>query len=445
LLREQQATGGRYDIAGLASQIPLRLLSLLLEVHPFGRRAVENDASICFGLAGQNLVAVKDYQSGKGTIDDSETEYLQRLWERHPSLSLSSLLKCVAMIANGHGWCIWEAVLGADGVEEIVDVDDLTCYWGEPGPNRSRVIRGRPRTGYSRSSAVFQRTGNLIDREKDIELPTGPDGTFLSIAWGATAENPYGTPRLSAALSELLCDMADESDVGEWLSRVGLSQVAWSVDIENLLTYVQENAGTELIDSDGNPITLSQWLRNYIEGLSYDIEARRSGQSIVAAGATPSAITANPGTAIPQLRQQRLLRLSASLLQPPALMVGSVGSNAFSSTSDVEWEVHAEVLNSLRAFCYMVPVWIANLDLRARGVDMIARMDAEPIRAADLKAYYEAQGLRRDNEFELVRAGMRSEEDAAMSLTGSGIVNPERAIAYFAAPQPALPTPQGQP
>ena len=433
-----------------AVQYPILLLRVLLEVHPIAARAISNELAIGFGLGGQRMEVIKDYQGGAGTVDDSETAYVNRLWQRHPSGSLNGLLATAAMIYDSDGWNLWEVVTGGDGVEEIYDVDSMSCYWGAQPPKR----RGRPasRRGYSATNALYQRsswiagngdgsnhrgTGTLGDRE----LPIDPqDGTVFSAAWRARSDNPYGVPRLSAALQEILSDMGDEKDLAAWFHRLGYPFVNYSVELDSLLALIKENAATELIDSEGKTITIAQWVRNYVGATSNEITQQLAGDSAVSVGITPQVVNTNPSSALPELRRQRLTRLANGLLSPPQLLNIHDGGS-LSTGASIDWDIYAEGLNGLREATFRVAEFIANRDLRARGVDMIAQIAAEPIRAADIAAYYAGLQARQSLIFDQVRAGMTSEEEASMDLTGGGLANPERAKEFFNRPAPA-PAPQ---
>ena len=149
-------TGYGLSLSDMAATLPIRLLQLLLEAHPYGKRANANDVGICFGLGAQRIVAVKDYRSGRGTIDDSETEYLQRLWSRNPALSLSGLLGQVARAINGNGWALYEVTTDGDGVAEIADLDSLTCYFADAvkGKQKASGPVASNLRGYARSVSV---------------------------------------------------------------------------------------------------------------------------------------------------------------------------------------------------------------------------------------------------------------------------------------------------
>lgn len=431
---------GAQAFGTFAAQFPILLLRVLLEVHPIAARALSNELTIGFGLGSQRLEVIKDYQGGAGTVDDSETGYVNRLWERHPSATLNGLLATAALTYNSDGWNLWEVVTGGDGVEEIYDIDSMSCYWGAAPPKR----RGRPsaRRGYSAVNALYQRASWIAGSGRDNqlgdrELPIDPaDGTVYSSAWRARSDNPYGTPRLSAALQELLSDMGDERDLAAWFHRLGYPFVNYSVELDGLLGLIKENAATELIDKNGVTITIAQWVRQYVGQVRDDIVSQMAGDSAVSVGITPQVVNTNPSNALPELRRQRLTRLANGLLSPPQLLNIHDGGS-LSTGASIDWDVYAEALNGLRAATFRIAEWIANRDLRARGVDMIAHIASEPIRAADLAGYYAALQSRQSLVFDQVRAGFTSEEEASMDLTGNGLADPERAKEYFSRPAPA--------
>ena len=135
LFLERMANGKADTVRAFAETMPLRLLRVLLTTHEMGSMALSNDLSFTFRPGAMKVVAVKDYQNGKGTVDESETHYLRRLWNRMDGLSRAELIPGGGMLSGGQGsglegfqktlarqqttdghGCALECVIGDDGV-----------------------------------------------------------------------------------------------------------------------------------------------------------------------------------------------------------------------------------------------------------------------------------------------------------------------------------------
>ncbi len=103
----------------------------------------------------------------------------------------------------------------------------------------------------------------------------------------------------------------------------------------------------------------------------------------------------------------------------------------------MEWGAQVDKLLAFRGVVNGLLVESANLHLRLMGLDMVARADTEPLRSMD--ALKDAQARKQDieNELALVDRGMRSPEDASMTLTGTGVFDESRVYGTAPAPAPA--------
>ncbi len=437
---DQLAKGGPSFFASAASTMPLRLLRILIDTHEMAGMALSNDLAFTFRPGAMKIVAVKDYKAGKGTVDDSETAYLQRLWNRTDGLKrdgeiipggqgggLEGLQKTLAEQQTSDGLSALECVIGQDGVEDIIDFDPLSVQFKETPEGR----------------IAQQRQLGAKGGFKDLDLTTVRLG-----AWRGSRQNPYGRPRFGQFLGWGLGDIAQQRNINDWLHSMAWPRIAFEYPIERWVQYAKDNLETccEGQGEDGNDLTPSEWAAGQAHMMKLISESLVSSDFIMMAeGGKANVLNVALGSGVPDLLTQRRLRGAQALDHPPALIgITDGGTQAYAT---VQLEQYGAKLTGVAADPDRAAEWIANLDLRARGVDMVARVERVPIVLTDALINQQARALEIGNELSLVDRGYRTDEDAALTLTGSGVADPARAIAAhqrsLAAPKTplALPAP----
>ena len=430
---EQLSKGGPSYFASVARTMPLRLLRVLVDTHEMAGMALSNDLAFTFRPGAMKVVAVKDYKNGKGTIDDSETAYLQRLWNRTEGLKrdgefipggqgsgLEGFQKTMATQQTTDGMSAVECVIGDDGVEDIIDFDPLSVQFVDTAQGR----------------IAQQRQLGAKGGFKDLDLTTVRLG-----AWGGSRQNPYGGPRFGRFLGWGLGDTAEQRNVRDWLHAQAWPRIAFEFPIEQWTAYALANAETLLIGAgeNGSDLTATEWAQNQVSVMLAVAEGLTSSDFIVMPkGGGASAVNVALGSGVPEILVQRRLRGAQALDHPPALIgITDGGTQAYAS---VQLRQYGAKLTGVAADPDRTVEWIGNLDLRARGVDMIVRIEREPIVLTDALIDQQARQLEQRNGFELVDRGVLSPEDNATRLSGTGMYDMSRA--YAASPpviQPAKP------
>lgn len=424
------ANGKAEAVRAVAETMPLRILRVLVETHEMAGMALSNDLAFTFRPGAMKLVAVKDYQAGKGAIDDSETQYLQRLANRTDGLVRSQFVpggqgggfeamqKALARQQTTDGLSALECVIGGDGVADILDFDPLSTRFRDTDGGR----------------VVEQRQGDAPGGWLQLDLTT-----VRVASWNGSRENPYGSPRFGRFLGAGLADTAEQRSLRDWLHAMAWPRIVFEFPIEQWVQYAQQNPDIlEGAGEDGEDLTATEWAEQQVHMMKAVAESLTSSDFIVmASGGKASALNIAPGAGVADLLTQRRLRVAQALDHPPALIgITDGGTQAYAS---VQLRQYGAKLTGVAADPDRALEWIANLDLRARGVDMIARVEREPIVLTDALIDQQARQIEISNGFALVNAGIISPEENAMHLTGTGMFDIARA--YVGVPTAPVPSP----
>jgi len=423
---EGVATGKAEAVRAFAETVPLRLLRVLMTTHEMGAMALSNDLSFTFRPGAMKVVAVKDYRGGKGTPDEAETAYLQRLWDRTDGLArgevvpggqgggLESLQKALARQQTTDGLSALECVIGDDGVRDIIDFDPLSVRFRDTDAGR-------------------------LTEQRQADAPAGWRPLDLSTvrvsAWNGSRENPYGGPRLGTFLGAGLADISEQRSLRDWLHASAWPRIAFEFPIEQWVKYAQDNPDILVgAADDGGDLTPTEWAERQVETMRRVVEGLTSSDFIImATGGSAKALNVAPGGGVAELLTQRRLRVAQSLDHPPALLgITDGGTQAYAT---VQLRQYGAKLTGVAHDPDRAAEWVANLDLRARGVDMVARVEREEIVLTDALTDQQARQAEINNVLTLVDRGMLDPQEAAMMLTGAGLFDRARAYApVFAAP-----------
>jgi hypothetical protein len=258
---------------------------------------------------------------------------------------------------------------------------------------------------------------------KELDL-----STVMAVAWKGSRDNPYGKPRKGAFLSEGLADIARRRSLRDWLHAAAWPRMAVYFAIEAVITYAEQHP--EVLvgkGKNGADLTPHEFARAEMDAFQNLLASLKSDDTLLLPGKDSKADILNAssiGGLADVLRMERIA-LAQSLDQFPG-MLGYVegGTQAY---NEVQLKAQAQKYESLRAFINGGPVAIANLHLRLLGVDMICRAESKPILLSDLLAYYQAEGQRIQNAFNLLDRGVKSPEETAIELSGTGMYDESRA------------------
>lgn len=442
---ELASSDGITGLTEWASLAPLHLLRVLIALNGMGQMALSNDLSLAFGPGDVRIVAVKDSRGGKGTVDDSETEVLSQLWKKYdpgksnnsttpePQIAgagdmdgFTALCKTLGTQTNESGlYCFEGAILRpSEGIGEIADFDPLSVRYRDT--DKGRILEQRQRT--------------RTDKKQPGWIPLeGP--TIFCKPWLGAKTNPYGRPRYGAFLGTGLSWIRHQRNLDDWLHYAAWPRIVSLFPLDEQAQYAKENPDV-LVQADGTTLSASTYAMQKMVEYKQLLATMTSDDIILLVkGGTASSINPSDISGLSEVYHDLRLAVIQSLDQLPTMMgVTDGGTQAYASANG---KLQAQKLEDFRAHVVAGPVALANLDLRLRGVDMIAKAEMKPILLSDLLAHQQAREIEIRNEFALVDRGMTSPEQAAMNLTGSGVFDASRVYQAVATPTPTAPEPAG--
>ena len=355
-------------------------------------------------------------------MDESETQYLARLWNRLDGLSasegtagggqgggLEGFQKTLARQQSTDGLDAFECLLGDDGISDIIDFDPLSVRFRDTD------------------------AGRLAEQRN----PLGTDGGWQPLdlttvrlgAWNGSREHPYGAPRLGTFLGVGLADVAEQRSLRDWLHAMAWPRLAFKFPIEQWVAYATAHPEVlEGLGEDGGDLTATEWAEREAFNMKAVCESLMSSDFIVmATGGEASALNPSAGTGLAELLTQRRLRVAQSLDHPPALIgITDGGTQAYAT---VQLRQYGAKMTGVAHDPDRAVEWIANLDLRARGVDMIARVEREEIVLTDALVDQQARQLYINNILTLLDRGVISPNEAANMLAGNDVYDTSRIYA----------------
>ena len=396
-----------------------RLLRVLVDTHPMGAMALANNLDLPFGAGATTFYAVKDHKSGKGVKDDAETAALQAML-RTAFGSVEDLQKAIGEALHTDGMAVVEAVPGGTdaltgGIDGIYDADALTFRWRDADPalgRHGRILEQRQRGGISSGWKPIDQT------------------TVFTTSYRFRWDRPYGLPVFSAFLTEGIADAYHNRGISDGLRGAFYSRLV----LQSTWSRFHE-LGKQALESEDREYLLG---KGEGEGFMSPAEfADAEMQKLLDAlgTLTPDDIAVMPEGSEPQalnitlqgvsdVLDKRLLRVSQSLLQFPALLGITFGGREAWAAQQVK--VYVNRLDADRSRVNDLIAKIGDLFFRLRGVDMVCRWEAEPITLQDLKALAEARQAELAAIGTEVAMGFTDGEDAALRATGTGLASPEQ-------------------
>ena len=402
-------------LSAFGSTSPLRVLLPLADIDPDVGLAVDNVLTLICSPDDTKIVAMETSEPGRGDAakNEDDTASLDALWQSLPSEigGLNGLMAQLAMLTCFTGIASCEAVPGPlfQGVHRIWPVDSFTLLFG-------RHAQADDLIPYQRQNYT---TVNQFNDQYPIPgyKQLNPI-TFCWNSWQPWVDEPYGRAMMAPAVAEVLKNMAMIQDL-----RDCIKHTAWprgSVGVNTLTLY---KIATEVLgfrDTKDDPAA-SNWVAEQFKQLVSTIQGLKSDDWIVTEAS--GTLGLHPGgnmNGIVLILKELELRVVRATKMLPVMMAMSPGKTETHTT--VEWQVFAKRMEALRAFILNPILRAANLHLRLQGKTSIAAAVYEKIRSTD--AYLEAQteSLNIANAVKKVYYGMWTPDDAAIAITGSGMV-----------------------
>ncbi len=412
---EQAAAIGYEGVRTWINEAPLLLLEVLVDLHPMAQMADSNDKTLAFAPGSTRIVAVKDYQTGRGTVDDDATRLIADMLDA--SGGIGGLQHTLAAQINVFGLAAIEVVIDRDrgslATPKLLDIDPLSLRYKDL-ESGERVLQ--------------QRNPEAKDGWQTLDT-----ATIYHRPWMGNRKNPYGKPRYGAFLSEGLADIAEQRNLKDWLHAAAWPRLAFAFPFQAMAQYADDHQEVLIgRGKDGGDLLASEWALDQMAAFKTKLESLKSDDVLfLPEGSEGEVLSAGNVSGLAQVLEIRRMRVIQSLDQLPNLMgITDGGTQAYAS---VQWGTQVDKLQTLRTIPNDGLVFAANLFLRLLGIDMIARADVEPIRSIDGLAEAQARKQVIDNDLLLMERGLLSPEDVAIRLTGTGVFELSR---VYGASQP---------
>lgn len=414
---------GRHEFWRFGRDNPLRLLSLLPEVHPSVGLALWNALRLTTAEGDTQIIAVKPGSSTAGeVVDPTGTAAIEELWESLPEEigGLTGLMTQLLQQALLTGLVCAEAQPGPrmKGVHCVWPVDSLTVFFHrdfettEILPLQRQLLIKQPKETYQGYAALSR-------------------DTFFWRSVDQWVDEPYGRAPYAAAAFECLADLAMIEDLRDSIHNGAWPRMALGQNYQELYKIATDVMGLRDLEGD---FAATRWVNDRVADVVAAVEKLKASDNIFydAAGDLKMLESASAfrglAPAIEYLRQ----RIVQSLKTLPTLMGINDGSTQTYTT--VEWAIYAAGLESVRNIVVNVLCKCAQLHLRLLGLDLKAIAKIKTIRTTDGMIEAQAEGLRIANEVRKVQLGWVSNEEAAIAITGSGPVAEPMPGAYGPAP-----------
>lgn len=431
--------GTAEQLQQFAGTQPMRLLSLLPDIHPGVGLALWNALRLTCPVDGFEVAAVKKGEGDQDEIPDPVgTQSLLDMWKSQPpevgglagfqtQLTIQALFTGLACTE-----CVPDAAL--KGIYRAWPVDSLTISFGRVGRNDDVQPYQRQvhptASPIAPASSLPAMAGNFTVALYGAQYVPMSKDRFFWIAVDQQVDDPYGRAPYATALSEVLADLALMQDLRDAVHNSAWPRTEVGVDLAGLHRVAVE------VYRISDPKKATEWVNNRFSDIVGYVASLSPGDNIVH-DSSGNVKTLQPGGfggmegVLTFLRN----RMVQALKTMPTLMGISEGATNFNS---VEWTIYAEGLETLRAIVAEIILSVCNLHLRLTGSSSVAVARYEKIRTNDSLVEANTKSVEILNATNLEKLGYVSHDEACMSITGKQAFGP-------AQPGVIEPLPQSEP
>jgi len=421
------------QIQEYAQTYPMRLLSLLPDIHPSVGFAVWNALRLMCPREGFSLsVWSKPKTPGTAPEPDFEGQQLvDNFWGNLPPEigGLNGFMVQQAMQALFTGLVCQEAVPGppTKGVHRLWPVDSLSIYFARW--NRNDDLWPYQRQRFPAGLGVFA-VGQQPLPTPPPNAPQGPAGmpailggayiplnpeTFTWRSVDPLVDDPYGRAPYSTVLSEALADLALIQDLRDAVHNAAWPRLKVEVDLEALHRVAIE------VYRISDPKKAADWVNQRFQEIVAYVGQLNSSDNIVTAG-SGKVDNLQPGgwqglEGILQFLRSRIVQALKTL---PTLL--GVGDSVTQFTS-VEWTIYVEGLENMRGLIAELVIWASNMHLRLCGSTSTVRADYDRIKTNDSLVEANTEAVRILNETNKEKLGYITHDEGAHTITGHAAVS----------------------
>lgn len=403
---------------------PMRLLSLLPDIHPGIGLALWNALRLTCPIDGFEIAAVKKGVGDADQIPDKDmTQALRDMWDNQPpeigGLAGFQTQLTIQALFTGLACCECVPDSALKGIYRAWPVDSLTVSFGRIGRNDDvqpyqRQVHPQyspngvgPGQSPGISSAMAASFSVALYGAQYI--PLSRDRFFWS-AIDPQVDDPYGRAPYATALSEVLADLALMQDLRDAVHNSAWPRTEVGVDLAALHKVAVE------VYRISDPKKATEWVSARFAEIVKYVGSLGPGDNIVH-DSSGNVKTLQPGgfngmEGVLTFLRNRLVMAVKTL---PTLMGISEGATNFNS---VEWTIYAEGLETLRAFIAEIILDVCNLHLRLIGSSSRAIARYEKIRTNDSLVEANTKSVEILNATNLEKLGYMSHDEACMTITG---------------------------
>jgi len=414
---------GRHEFWRFGRESPLRLLSLLPDVHPSVGLALWNALRLTTTEGDTQIIAATPGSPSSGEVlDPAGTAAIETLWESLPEEigGLTGLMTQLIQQALLTGLVCTEAQPGPrmKGVHCVWPVDSLTVFFHRDF-DTTEILPLQRQLLIKQPKQTFQGY-TVLSRD-----------TFFWRSVDQWVDEPYGRAPYATAAFECLADLAMIEDLRDSIHNGAWPRMALGQNYQELYKIATDVMGLRDLEGD---YAATRWVNERVADVVAAVEKLKASDNIFydAAGDLKMLESASAFRALAPAIEYLRQRIVQSLKTLPTLMGINDGSTQTYTT--VEWAIYAAGLESMRSIVVNVLCRCAQLHLRLLGLNLKAIAKVKPIRTTDGMIEAQAEGLRIQNEVRKVQLGWVSNDEASIAITGSGPVAPPMPGAYGTAP-----------
>jgi hypothetical protein len=414
---EGKVTGtGVHALRSWAEEAPLRLLGVLIDAHPMAQMAISNDLALAFSPGDTRIVAAAT-QTDRETSPEG-TALIEDLWRRclpREIGGMTGLQRILGKQVTKYGAACVEAVPARQvggGVAEVLDFSPLSIRYRDTA-DQGRILEQRQQgtpSGWKELSPL----------------------TCLAYPWDGSRENPYGTPRYRAFLSEGLADFGEQGRLNDVMKAIAWPHLAFEFPVEQTVKFALENPeALRGMGADGGDLTgLGYAETTFLTFVELMKRLLADDSIFMPLGTKANVLNAGQGLeSMSSAFERRRIRICQSLDHLPNLLgITDGGTLAYAS---VQWRHYAGKIEALRGFVNHILVAVANLHLRLLGLPLVARAEVTPLQSSDRMADAQADWQEMKTRREKWLAGLISDEDFGYLSTEAAPTDPARMAAYY--------------
>lgn len=407
-------TASRQSSAALSWWIgnaPLVVLATLIEKHSLASTALKTDIAMMFDPEDIAFEAVETVTQPDGTqteaVNSEGTQELAALEKRLPADlgGFVGILTTLGKQQSAFGMGCLEAVPGEGGLVDLPTFHPLTVRWVD--------LEGGGRTAQQQKNG----SGEWVDL---------PAETCYCVPWHGSRDNPYGEPHYGPLLGEGLADISEEKDLRDWLHTMAWPRLSVTFPYDEAVKFALENP-SKLVDANGDPLTSSQYADAKFRSFADKFKAIKADDFILLVkGASAQPLNTATAQGLVPFFDRRVQRIANACDILPGLIGYTFGGTQ--AYSKEQLRAQAKKWGSRRHWAINILCKAFDLHFRLLGMPFRARPKCAPILPSDRLADAQAEEIEIRNVREKVSLGFLSAEDASIALTGSGVVDEDKAV-----------------